>query len=360
VTSLGGADARATYVEAGSTALRWMLAAALAALAHLGAVWVVLHRAPVEVAAGRPAAAALIELEPLAVAPKSPAQASPPGPQQAESQPAEALATSEKAVEAAAPDAIERTADAEKPDVAMLDVAARPIAETAPDSAPAPVVDVAAGLAPSEPQINMPALPQQDAANSADAPPSTTPAELASRTLGTTQPAAPAPMVGGIAESETVPPPKASPPKVPVENKRSKVERVERAKPTKPEERPVLRLASAPPTSDGRQADAVAAPKSSTPSMTAAALESWRGELVAHLNRFKRFPPGATRAGTASVAFAVDHAGVVVSVRLIASSGDPLLDGAAVGLLRRASPVPPPPPSEHGVINLTVPIRFDR
>jgi protein TonB len=102
-------------------------------------------------------------------------------------------------------------------------------------------------------------------------------------------------------------------------------------------------------------------PNSSSGASLAATLATWKGELVAHLNRFKRFPANAASSGTASVAFAINRAGAGVSARLISSSGDRALDEEAVALLHRASP-PPPPPAQMGgsVISLTVPIRFDR
>lgn len=81
---------------------------------------------------------------------------------------------------------------------------------------------------------------------------------------------------------------------------------------------------------------------------------------MAHLNRFKRFPSGAS-GGTAQVAFSIDRAGRVLSSRLIGSSGDPALDAEAVAMMRRASPVPAPPSSVGGgSITLAVPVRFNR
>jgi protein TonB len=80
---------------------------------------------------------------------------------------------------------------------------------------------------------------------------------------------------------------------------------------------------------------------------------------MAHLNRFKRYPAGASSTGTASVAFTIARSGQVLSARLIGSSGNPALDAEAVSLPRRASPVPAPPPEFGGsVLNLTVPIHF--
>lgn len=88
---------------------------------------------------------------------------------------------------------------------------------------------------------------------------------------------------------------------------------------------------------------------------------NWRGALAAHLNRFKRYPPGAS-AGTARVVFTINQSGRVTAARLAGSSGDGTLDAEAVAMIRRASPVPAPPPGVGGggSITLTVPIRFNR
>jgi len=81
---------------------------------------------------------------------------------------------------------------------------------------------------------------------------------------------------------------------------------------------------------------------------------------MAHLNRHKRFPPGGSQ-GTAMVAFSINRSGTVTSASLARSSGDSALDAEAVSLVRRASPVPAPPPEVGGSsIRLAVPIRFTR
>ena len=43
---------------------------------------------------------------------------------------------------------------------------------------------------------------------------------------------------------------------------------------------------------------------------------------MAHLNRYKRYPAGASTRGTASVAFTIARSGQVLSARLIGSSGN--------------------------------------
>jgi protein TonB len=78
-----------------------------------------------------------------------------------------------------------------------------------------------------------------------------------------------------------------------------------------------------------------------------------KGALMAHLNRYKRFPPGAAGAGV----FTIDRSGRVLSARLVRSAGDSALDTEAASLPRRASHLPAPPPNIGGPsITLAVPI----
>jgi protein TonB len=136
---------------------------------------------------------------------------------------------------------------------------------------------------------------------------------------------------------------------------------VVRTKSAKVDDQPAADHTRAPAGSAAPVARTAASPSSSSGATVTSALASWKGQLVAHINRFKRFPANAASSGTASVAFAINRAGVVESARLISSSGDRALDEEAVALLHRASPTPPPPAHMAGnIISLTVPIRFDR
>ena len=85
----------------------------------------------------------------------------------------------------------------------------------------------------------------------------------------------------------------------------------------------------------------------------------WPSRLMAHLERRKRYPSGARsrrEQGTAYVRFRIDDAGNVLSVSLARSSGSPELDSEVVEMVRRASPVPAPPPGINKTI--TAPVRF--
>ncbi|MBN8931426.1 MAG: energy transducer TonB [Rhizobium pusense] len=85
----------------------------------------------------------------------------------------------------------------------------------------------------------------------------------------------------------------------------------------------------------------------------------WQSRLMAHLERRKRYPSGARsrrEQGTAYVRFRIDDSGNVLSASLARSSGFPELDNEVVEMVRRASPVPAPPPGVNKTI--TAPVRF--
>ncbi len=85
----------------------------------------------------------------------------------------------------------------------------------------------------------------------------------------------------------------------------------------------------------------------------------WQSRLMAHLERRKRYPADARRRGergTVYVRFRIDDAGNVSSVSLARSSGYPALDNEVLSLVRRASPVPAPPPGVNKTI--TAPVHF--
>lgn len=94
-------------------------------------------------------------------------------------------------------------------------------------------------------------------------------------------------------------------------------------------------------------------------SVSSEAPARWRSRLGAHLERHKRYPAKARarrEQGIVHVRFSIDASGNVLSVSLASSSGFALLDDAVLSLVRRASPLPPPPPGVKRT--LVVPVRF--
>jgi TonB family protein len=70
----------------------------------------------------------------------------------------------------------------------------------------------------------------------------------------------------------------------------------------------------------------------------------WNGQLSAILDLHKRYPKvRKSKRATVKISFALDRRGHVLSVGVEKSSGDPAFDEAAVSMVRRSDPVPPPP-----------------
>lgn len=109
--------------------------------------------------------------------------------------------------------------------------------------------------------------------------------------------------------------------------------------------------------------EASAAPQADLPPSTPSAAETlWEGNLLAKLSSLKRYPPSALHAGlqdTVMVRFVVDRSGQALSAEVIRSKGVAILDREALALIRRASPLPAPPPEVLGdAIELIAPIQF--
>ncbi len=134
---------------------------------------------------------------------------------------------------------------------------------------------------------------------------------------------------------------------------------VEKPKEKKPKQ---ASLASAPSTAE-HKAERAAAPAPGANSRDSNALPNWKSQLVARLERYKRYPSEAQsrgESGVAQLAFSVDRSGGVHNARIVRSSGSSLLDRETLTLVERAQPLPPPPPEVPGSqIAIVVPIRYN-
>lgn len=109
-----------------------------------------------------------------------------------------------------------------------------------------------------------------------------------------------------------------------------------------------------------RTADSVEAPETVSARGASVSPARWRSQLMAHLERRKRYPSAARargEEGVVEVRFSIDDRGKVLSAKVMRSSGHPALDEAVLDLMRRASPVPAPPPEVARTV--TAPVRFD-
>ncbi|MGO1540194.1 MAG: energy transducer TonB [Luteimonas sp.] len=117
----------------------------------------------------------------------------------------------------------------------------------------------------------------------------------------------------------------------------------------------------APPNVDARHGDRYAA-QQTVSGATGQAVATWQGRLLGHLEQYRRYPRQAARRrmeGVTHVRFTVDRQGNVSDPHIGRSSGHDLLDEETLATVRRASPVPPPPPDIPGdPVDVMVPVDF--
>lgn len=87
---------------------------------------------------------------------------------------------------------------------------------------------------------------------------------------------------------------------------------------------------------------------------------TWQKELVAHLDRHKRYPSDRSQTNAEIIVnFVIDRTGHILSSSIVKGSGDPSFDAAALSMLQRSDPVPQPPPvlADEG-LSFTLPVVF--
>jgi periplasmic protein TonB len=87
---------------------------------------------------------------------------------------------------------------------------------------------------------------------------------------------------------------------------------------------------------------------------------TWQKQLIAHLDRHKRYPSERFQKNAEIVvSFSLDRTGHVLSTSIVKGSGDAAFDEAALAMIRRSDPVPQPPPAvaDEG-LNFTLPVIF--
>lgn len=149
---------------------------------------------------------------------------------------------------------------------------------------------------------------------------------------------------------------------------REKTKKTERTPPAPaqqaamPAETPPAPSTSAPLAGNQSQ---VAAPYTSDAAQMRRGVADWSSRVLAHLGRYKRYPPQAARQrleGVAQIRVTLDRQGRVLSVTLFASSGVASLDQESIALPQRAQPLPAPPAEvvgEKAQLAITIPISYD-
>jgi protein TonB len=102
------------------------------------------------------------------------------------------------------------------------------------------------------------------------------------------------------------------------------------------------------------------APASGTGESARRVRATWTKELIAHLDKHKRYPAERQqKTAEIIVSFVLDRTGHVLSSSIAKGSGDTAFDAAALAMIKRSDPVPQPPPlvADEG-LNFTLPVIF--
>jgi periplasmic protein TonB len=131
---------------------------------------------------------------------------------------------------------------------------------------------------------------------------------------------------------------------------------------TSPSEASIATEATAMPSiNNATEAPRSVAPSPGTGESAVRERVTWEKELVAHFNKFKRYPADrAMQSAQVVVSFVLDRLGHIVSSQVVTGSGDQSFDNAAIAMLQRADPVPSPPPlvADQG-LTFTLPVIFE-
>jgi protein TonB len=102
------------------------------------------------------------------------------------------------------------------------------------------------------------------------------------------------------------------------------------------------------------------APASGTGESARRVRATWTKELIAHLDKHKRYPAERQqKTAEIVISFVLDRTGHVLSSSITKGSGDTAFDAAALAMIKRSDPVPQPPPlvADEG-LNFTLPVIF--
>ena len=130
---------------------------------------------------------------------------------------------------------------------------------------------------------------------------------------------------------------------------------------TKASQESVTAEATAAPSIDAApKAERSVAPAIGTGEAARRVRATWQKELMAHLDRHKRYPADRSlKSAEILVGFVLDRSGHVLSASIVKGSGDAAFDEAALSMIHRSDPVPQPPPlvADEG-LNFTLPVIF--
>lgn len=160
------------------------------------------------------------------------------------------------------------------------------------------------------------------------------------------------------------PPPKPKPKKEPPKPRPEiKPEPKKEIEPEQPQEQDPTEASQSQPSSDRFDDHLATTEQGESAPITSNSEPTWQSRLLAHLNRYKRYPDDARRRGQEGVVrlrFVVDAKGNVLSYELVGNSGSASLNRATEQMIRRAQPLPAPPEEllKNGTLEVLAPFVY--
>lgn len=340
----------------------WVAASLIVSTGLFGGYWAYQAFVPVDVAAGPPAGAIVVEFAEFAVSPATEELDVPEGDPSmaAEATPPSEAEPEEEAEPIDEPEPVETEPEpepeetAEPPQqVAEAKPVPEPVTEPEPvaEPDPAPVAEPEAEPeppvlpGPEEPVIDVPEVEVPEPAVVIERAAEPAPSEPVVEPVDPNLPV-PVTMSARIAETRAntpqtkfTPPPRRAPP---------------------PQQAASLAAAPKPQEQQAQQAAAPQQSISSEPS--ASQVNRWESGVLRHLGQRRKYPSDARQRGEEGrvvVQFSIDVGGNVLSVSIARSSGFASLDQAALELVRASSPVPRPPEGlPKSRLNIAMPIDY--
>ncbi len=132
---------------------------------------------------------------------------------------------------------------------------------------------------------------------------------------------------------------------IPVETKKPEEQRPVPVSPTNPSVAAIAAEATALPTMESvKEAARSIAPDQGIGESRQRVRATWQKELIAHLDRHKRYPSNPLlQNATVLVRLVIDESGHILSASIFLGSGDDSFDDAALAMIARSDPVPKPP-----------------
>ena len=112
---------------------------------------------------------------------------------------------------------------------------------------------------------------------------------------------------------------------------------------------------------NAREANAASSPNIGIGKDKEIQTKNWQNQVSAYFQRNLRYPQNRNRAASVKLALVLNRRGNILSVNVEESSGDPAFDDAAISMVHRSDPLPPPPVElTDDQLSFNLPVKFKK